>query len=91
MCTKSLPETLFHLESLTDAGLPTPWEVTDEEHKARDKPLAPASDLREAQGSLQPGEEEEQGHGPGLSSLAGASWCVVLPLESAASPCHPAG
>lgn len=91
MCTKSLPETLFHLEGLTDAALPAPWEVTDEEHKARDKLLAPTSDHREAPGTLQPGREEEQGHSPALTTLAGAGWCVPLPLKSAVSPPHPTG
>jgi len=46
LCTKSLPATLCHLESLTNARLPSPWEVTDEERKARDKLLAQASDHR---------------------------------------------
>ena len=88
MRTKSLPETLFHLECLTVAGLPAPWEVTDEERKARDKLLAPASDRREAQHMLQPGGEEEQGHSPALATLAGAGWCVALPVDSAACPYH---
>lgn len=41
---KSLSETLFHLECLSDARLLVPWEVTNEDHKARNQLITLVSD-----------------------------------------------
>lgn len=82
MPTKSLPETFFHLECLSDARLLVPWKVTDEDWKARDQLIASVSDWREAQGMWGPGGEEEQGHSPVVTTLAGDGCCVPLPPVS---------
>lgn len=89
MPAKSLPETFFHLECLSDARLLVPWKVTDEDWKARDQLIASVSDWREAQGMWGPGGEEEQGHSPVVTTLAGDGCCVPLPPESAVFLCHP--